>query len=221
MVPTHYHLCRAIEAAVYAATGYGPTDDSFYLSQNYTTGAVTWASDTVSFQIDFSDAETQGQTTLRDYWNISSDTISTTDEYTTGVPPSFFQVEHPIHSESYTLGLNRVANFADSGRVSAALINRYLRYAFTLMWTNEEHEAWQAFTRWMVQDRRVAVWNRWDTVDADSNNYQCRPYPCTWGWKLLTLDGRNDWDIDSPRMGGGGPNVIGHALNMQGVIYGV
>ncbi len=221
ILPTHYHLCRAIEAAVFAATTYGPADSSFYLTQNYTTGTIAWASDTVSFQIDFTDAETEGQTALRDYWNISAATITTTAEYTTGIPPSFFQVDHPIHSESYTLGMDRVANFADSGRVSAALINRHVRYSFALTWTNADHDAWLDFARWLVQGRRAAVWNAWDTVDGDNNNYQCRPYPGTWGWKLLNLDGGADWDLDSPRTGSGSPNVIGHSRNLQGVIYGI
>jgi hypothetical protein len=222
--PTHYHLARAIEQAVEDATGSGPTvpgtSGDFYVEQDYSTGFFHFKSDSYTPSYDFSDAEsTYGITHVRDYMGFTSQTYTAdADVPSDETPKSSFTCDTPVFREAYDLRLNRTANFADDGRVKGILLNRYLGYSCQMRWSLAEHDAWVAFARWLVEYKTVCLWSRWDTVDADANNYACRPWPQTWGYKLLYLNMGGGITVDNPWTQ---PSVVIHSTDISGVLYGI
>jgi len=219
--PTHRHLCAAIETAVENATGYGPTvsgvsgDFYAYVASD---GKFGLKSDTMQMVVDFSSAEGNGMDDLRPFMGFTSVTYSaaaviTSDE----IPASCFFPSSPPREEEWSLRLDRTANFSDAGRVAAILVGRAGAYRCTLQWTNADHDQWARFARWMYQARKVALWPGYDTAASPwTDNYSLRPYPTSTGHRLLLLDADGQSDLDSPF---NAPAVIGHRVQLQGVLY--
>ena len=219
--PTHRHLAIAIEAAVAAATTYGPTvsgvSGDFYVAVG-ADGRFTLKSDTMQMVVSFVSAEALGADDLRPFMGYTATSYSARSAVTSDeVPASCFFTTTPLAGESWDIRPNRTTNFGDDGRVGAVLVGRVCGYTVRLRWMNADHAQWQRFTRWMYQARAVAVWSAYDDAASPwTSNYTLRPYPGPLGYKLLFLDSTAQPDIDNPQ---NAPQVTGHAWQISGVLY--
>ena len=221
--PNHRQVCVALENAVEDATGYGPTvpgtSGDFYAYVGGD-GKFVLKSDTMQMIVDWTDAESDGADALRAFLGFTSTTYSAAATITSDVvPPSCFFPTMPLSEEEWGIRLNRTSNFDDAGRVAAILVGRCVGYRCRLRWTNDDHEAWAAFARWMYQGRKVALWPRWDTAASPwTDNYTRRPLPADNGYRLIHLDGGSQRALDAPE---NVPLVTGHSTMLKGVLHGV
>jgi len=182
------------------------------IAEDYSTGILTITTSANNFDLDVND-NSNGYA----WFGMSSNQANkATVSFATST--QIMAIDCPIYDESYSLVLNRAANFADNGRVGAALINRYMKYDFAMYLTNTEHAAFTSFWPWISQTRKFCIFRRWDSSKTPAQNYLLEPLHGSDGFKLLFLDQSTADALDNPAQE---PFVNGHSFTMSGILYGV
>jgi hypothetical protein len=182
------------------------------MSENYATGDFAIVTSANNFDLEVNDNSNGFE-----WFGMGSD-ANNTSSVTFDTSTQIMAIDCPIYDETYSLVLNRAANFADNGRVGAALINRYMKYDFAMYLTNTEHSAFVDFWPWISQTRKLCIFRRWDSSKTPAQNYLLEPLHGSDGFKLLFLDQSTADALDNPAQE---PFVNGHSFTMSGILYGV
>ena len=199
---TYYELTTAIELAVLAATG--KTSPDFYCTPTST--GVELRSDTYTPQysiygalawLGFSGGVYSGQV-------VASDQL----------PEYVFNTPYPPFGPTWTLQLQRQANFTDAGDVVGVLRKRVVYLEEHLHWRLAEQDAWEAFFPVAFAAATVAVFPHY--TGTPGTDYVETPLQGT-GYALLELTD-DTHAVDGPEPS---PHYSGQVVKIKGVVHGL